>query len=230
CEYGVTTDHAHDMANRVGHGIDMPRRAGHGLGEHAAVIVEHARRQVAGFAHGSRKCRAHQRQRLLLDHRNQPVPHDLVMNGINGVAHAACSCRRTNRHPSAWRMASNRVVTMVVVSRSTIMAGPATRWPVANVSRSTTAASQNCAWPASYRRRCVAASTALPVVMVVAGSGGETLDTTRTDQFMTSISSPTSGRPNRRAYSASNSAVSCCAPSAPSVPAGNSTGISQPWP
>jgi len=58
----------------------MTRRAGHGLREHAPGQVEHTRGQIARFADGIRKRGADQRLRLFLDHRQQAVPHELIVD------------------------------------------------------------------------------------------------------------------------------------------------------
>jgi hypothetical protein len=59
-------------------GVHVARRAGHGLGHEAALQVEEARGEVAGFAHGGRKGGAHQGAGLFLDQRDQPAPEHLV--------------------------------------------------------------------------------------------------------------------------------------------------------
>src|SRR5699024_10181410 len=123
----VGADVVDEMTDRFRHGVDMTRRSGHGLGEHAALAIEHAGGKIARFAYRGRKGRAHQCQRLFLDHGHQAVPHDLVVNGVYFTTHAAFSCRRTRRQPSGCGTASKLAVTMVVVSRSTTMAGPGRR-------------------------------------------------------------------------------------------------------
>ena len=60
----------------------MTRRPGHGLGQHRAIGIEHARRQVAGFSHDSRERRTHQRLRLFLDDGEQTIPHQLGLDRI----------------------------------------------------------------------------------------------------------------------------------------------------
>ncbi len=74
----VPADAADEMRHRVGHGVDVARRSGDGLCQHVAMFVVDASREIAGFAHAGRKGRAHQRLRLLLDDRDQPVPHHLI--------------------------------------------------------------------------------------------------------------------------------------------------------
>ena len=69
-----------EMLHRIGHRIDVSRRAGDRLRQHAAVAVEHARREVARLAHRGAERRPQHGLRLLLDHGDQPVPHDLGLD------------------------------------------------------------------------------------------------------------------------------------------------------
>ena len=68
------------MLDRLGHGIDVARRPRHGLRQHAPLEVEHTGREVAAFAHDRAEGRAQQHLRLLFDHGDQPVPHDLQID------------------------------------------------------------------------------------------------------------------------------------------------------
>ena len=79
-----------EMLHRLGHGIHMAGRAGDGLGQHAALEIEDAGREVARLAHDRAEGGAHQRLRLLLDHGDQAVPHDLQVDQPDavGLAHA----------------------------------------------------------------------------------------------------------------------------------------------
>ena len=84
----LRTDVVDEMADRFGHGVDMAGRAGDRLGQHAAFAVEHPGGQIARLAHAGRKGGAHQGAGLFLDHRDQPVPHDLhvdVSKGVHGI-------------------------------------------------------------------------------------------------------------------------------------------------
>ena len=65
------------MLDRGRHGVDMAGRAGHRLGQHAALGVIDAGREIARLARDRAEGGAQQRLRLLLDHRDEPVPHDL---------------------------------------------------------------------------------------------------------------------------------------------------------
>ena len=67
----------------------MARRAGDGLRQHAALPVEDAGREVARLAHDRGEGRAQQRLRLLLDHGDQPVPHDLQFDLADRLGHLA---------------------------------------------------------------------------------------------------------------------------------------------
>ena len=69
-----------EMLDRLGHGIDVARRARHGLRQHTPLEVEHTGREVATFAHDRAEGRTQQHLRLLFDHRDQPVPHDLQID------------------------------------------------------------------------------------------------------------------------------------------------------
>src|SRR5262249_2224884 len=113
-------------------------RAGDGLRQHLSARIEHACREVAGFAHRCREGGPEKGQRLFLDHRDQPVPHDLHADFTN-VAHAWLPLRIRRMPPSLCRTASKGVVTRVEVSRSTMTAGPVMRPPAESVSRSTIA-------------------------------------------------------------------------------------------
>ena len=76
----------------------MAGRAGDRLGEHPALQIEHPGGQVAALAHDRAEGGAQQRRRLLLDHRDQPLPHHLLSEigeGL-GAVHGVSSC-------VAWR-------------------------------------------------------------------------------------------------------------------------------
>ncbi len=66
-----------EVLHQFSHRIDMAWRAGDGLGQHPALSVEDAGGKVPRLAHDRRERGAQQRLRLLLDHGDQPVPHDL---------------------------------------------------------------------------------------------------------------------------------------------------------
>ena len=64
----------------------MTRRAGDGLREHAAGRIEYPGGEVARLAYRCAERGTHQGLRLLLDHRDQPAPHDLrVQLGQRGI-------------------------------------------------------------------------------------------------------------------------------------------------
>ena len=67
----------------------MARCPGDGLGQHAPLEIEDAGRQIAGFTHDRAEGGAHQGLRLLLDHGDQAVPHDLQIDQTDtvGLAH-----------------------------------------------------------------------------------------------------------------------------------------------
>ena len=79
--HGVHRVFGDEMPDALGHGVDVPRRAGYRLRQHAALAVEHPGGEVAGLPHTGGKRGAHQRLRLLLDDRDQAVPHDVLVDG-----------------------------------------------------------------------------------------------------------------------------------------------------
>ncbi len=66
-----------EVPDRARHRVDMAGRAGHRLREHGAVEVEHAGGEVASLAGRGGEAGANEGERLLLDHRNEAVPHQL---------------------------------------------------------------------------------------------------------------------------------------------------------
>ncbi len=80
-----------EMLDRIGHRVDVAGRAGDRLGQHAALGVEDAGREIAGLAHRGRERRPHEGLRLLLDDGNEARPHDLHVDlregGIRLVDH-----------------------------------------------------------------------------------------------------------------------------------------------
>ena len=73
------------MPDAFRHGIDVAGGAGDRLGHHAAMQVEDAGGQVAGLAHRGGEGGADHGLRLLLDHRDQAVPHDLAVDLREGA-------------------------------------------------------------------------------------------------------------------------------------------------
>ena len=126
-----------EMLDRLGHGIDVARRTRHRLRQHAPLEVEHTGREVAAFAHDRAEGRAQQHLRLLFDHGDQPVPHDLQIDQARAAwlihGHAAFRSMTMLPAPSIW--ASKLVETNVDVSSSAITAGPAMVAPGAIWSR-----------------------------------------------------------------------------------------------
>ena len=72
-------DYAEEMFYRLGHRVDVPGRAGDGLRQHVAVDVEYTGGNIAAFAHDRAEGGVHERLRLLVDHREQAVPHYLQL-------------------------------------------------------------------------------------------------------------------------------------------------------
>ena len=77
----------------------MAGRAGDRLGEHPALQIEHPGGEIAALAHDRAEGGAQERRRLLLDHRDQALPHHLLseVGERLGAVHGVSSCA------SAWR-------------------------------------------------------------------------------------------------------------------------------
>ena len=91
-----------EMLHRLGHGIDVTGRTGHRLRQHPSLRIEYAGREIAALAHDRAEGRAQQNLRLLLDHGDQPVPHDLQINEARavGVAHDQATFRSMTMLPA----------------------------------------------------------------------------------------------------------------------------------
>jgi hypothetical protein len=124
-----------EVAHRARHRVDMPGRAGDGLRQHGAVEIEHAGREVAGFACRGREAGADQGQRLLLDDRDQAVPHQLQANGRKGIVDAHVPTFSNRMAPIGLMRAAKLLGTMVVVSSSAMTAGPGTKLPIVRSAR-----------------------------------------------------------------------------------------------
>ena len=81
------------VAHAHRHRVDVARRAGDGLGQHAALRVVDAGRQVARLARRGAEGGAHQGLRLLLDDGDQAVPHHLVFDAAQRMvaSHGHCA-------------------------------------------------------------------------------------------------------------------------------------------
>ena len=123
-----------EVLYRDGHGVDVAGRTGDRLCEHPALGIEDPGGEVARLANGGAEGGAQQRLRLLLDHRDQAVPHDLRLDlgeaGLGIAVHVAsspCGVRRSSTiAPKASTEAVNAALTTAVVSVSTMSAGPST--------------------------------------------------------------------------------------------------------
>src|SRR5262245_39942930 len=137
---------ANEMLHALGHGVDVAGCARHGLCQHVALAIEDAGGEVSRLAHDGRKGRAQQHLRLLLNHRDQAVPHDLQLD-LGEPAHgghfpflladlpaglaaepAALRAVSTRPYPASIS-ASKAALTRVEVPDSTMMAGPFIRVP-----------------------------------------------------------------------------------------------------
>ena len=63
-------------------GVDVARRAGDGLGDHAALAIEDAVRQVAGLPDDRAERGTLQRLGLLVDGGDQTLPEDFELDGV----------------------------------------------------------------------------------------------------------------------------------------------------
>src|SRR5713226_8745035 len=114
----------------------MAGRPGDGLCQHPALRIEHASGEIAGFPHDGAEGCPLQRLRLLLDHRDQAAPHDLLVDQIETrLTHAFIPLRSITMEPRPSIQASKFSVTKVDVSSSAIIAGPDNRAPAGSFSR-----------------------------------------------------------------------------------------------
>ena len=124
-----------EVIDRARHRVDVARRTGDRLGQHSALEVEHAGRQVAGFARGGREAGAHQRQRLFLDDRDQAVPHQLHADRRKRIVDAHDATFSSRMAPIGLSRAAKLFGTMVVVSSSAMTAGPGMKLPTLRSAR-----------------------------------------------------------------------------------------------
>ena len=133
--HGLRRELVEEVAHRARHRVDVAGRAGDGLRQHGAVEVEHAGRQVAGLARRGREAGADQRQRLLLDDRDQAVPHQLQADRREGIVDAHGETFSSRMAPIGLIRAAKLLGTMVVVSSSAMTAGPGTKLPIVRSAR-----------------------------------------------------------------------------------------------
>ena len=113
------------------HGVDVARRAGDRLRDHAAAEVVDPGREVAGLAHHRAERGPDDGLGLLLDHRDEAVPHHLAVDGVErrrvGLHGAASRPDRSSMTmwPSGSIEAANSAGTIVEVWSSAMTAGPA---------------------------------------------------------------------------------------------------------
>src|SRR5204863_6429446 len=187
--------------DRLGHGIDMPRGAGHGLRQHSAVQVEHTSREVAALAHDRAEGRAQQNLCLFLDHGDQPVPHDLLIDQTRAawLAHGYAAFRSMTMLPAPSIWASKLVETNVDVSSSVITAGPSMVAPGAIWSRRYSGISTTFPARPSKNLRLPPAFPAGLRVTSATRDGLRGSVVASTDQLSTSIAAPGIGRSNKAA-------------------------------
>src|SRR5690606_12452859 len=142
-----------------------------------------------------------QRHRLLLDHGDQAIPHDLHAD-VHDIAHRLPSLRIIRIDPSDCTTASNRLLTIVAVSRSTITTGPVTPSPGASASRAMTPYIRFSPLAGSRISRAWPAATCRPRPTSWLRGGICLGAWTFTDQVTISISNPSMpsiARPKKRA-------------------------------
>ena len=72
-----------DIAARRRQAVDVPGGAGHGLGDHAALGVEHAVREIAGLAYDRAEGDALQGACLFADDADQVAPQDFELDAVH---------------------------------------------------------------------------------------------------------------------------------------------------
>ena len=120
-----------EMGARGGQRVDVPRRSGDGLGDHPALAVEQRAGEVARLAHHRAEGDALQRAGLFGHRADQVRPEDFKRDPVH--AHPS---RRATMQPSPRTSARQPAMTKIVVSRSSIMAGPASSCPAESAARS----------------------------------------------------------------------------------------------
>ena len=123
--------------------LTCPGVPGHRLGDHAAPQVVDPAREVARFPDDGAEGGAKDRLGLLLDDRDEPIPHylpvDRVDGGIRSIGryrHPALPARLSmTMYSSELSAALNSEGTKVAVSSSAMIAGPAISVPGARSKR-----------------------------------------------------------------------------------------------
>jgi hypothetical protein len=115
--------------------VDVPRCAGVGLRHHAAARVEQGRGQVARLAHDGREGDALQGLGLFADDADQVGPEDFKFDTVEFLAHDAFSRVATTQPKRSTDAVHPGGMTMVV-SRSSMMAGPGNDCPTESEARS----------------------------------------------------------------------------------------------
>ena len=122
---------AHEMRAGDGQRIDVAGRAGVGLRHHAAAPVEQRAGQIAGLAHDRAEGDALQRLGALGDDADQVGPEDFEFDAVHRLYPF-----RAKIQPILSTVAVQPGGITVVVSRSSMIAGPLMLWPAASVLRS----------------------------------------------------------------------------------------------
>ena len=120
-----------EMGARGGQRIDVARRPRHRLGDHPALAVEQRAGEVARLAHHRAERDALQRAGLLGNRGDQVRPENFELDSVH--AHPS---HLATMQPSSRTSARQPAIRKIVVSRSSIMAGPATSCPAESAARS----------------------------------------------------------------------------------------------
>src|SRR6516165_1152872 len=185
------------------HGVDMAGRAGDGLRQHPPLAIEDAGRQVARLAHDGGKCRAQQCLRLLLDHGDEPVPHDLQLDVTDRLGHgflpqlAAGLAVSTSALPASTQT-SKLDEAKVEVPSSTMRTGPLIEDPGGRSLLSNTGTQMRLPSAASNTLRSPIAAPARRRGAAGSPAGGSVGVVASTTQLMISISALGMKRANSR--------------------------------
>ena len=115
-----------------GHRVHMSRRSCDSLGDHSSLQVVYPGGKISGFTDDRAKGRSENSLGLFFHHRYQSIPHNLLVNFIEGIG---CAFRiHIHAFPLAWfsiTIYSKELIeavkwagTIVEVSSSAMTAGP----------------------------------------------------------------------------------------------------------
>ena len=134
---GVGRVHVEDRRCSPRERVDVPGGARDGLGDHPAASVEDGVGQVARLTHDRRECGPLQSAGLLVDGGDQALPQHFEFDRIEAhyMLPSVVAVRTAIIDPSVATSAVHPGRMTVVVSRSSTIAGPTSRWPTPRSSR-----------------------------------------------------------------------------------------------